>query len=237
MIKTINWNGKELHTIEWKVSNEIEWCFFGKEIVSILNYKLDAKTTSNKYVKKYCDEDEIIEVKSKELLENLNPSELGGFEIGRKGEQLLLETGVYSLILSSPMEEAKEFKRFVKKLLKQLREKAGLEQYEAFRMMDKQVQLNVQKIVAEIGDLDNGGKNCIVMNNNVNKLISCELFGFDKPLTKGEMETHAKMMLIDRQEVLTKYADYILVCDGSHRKAYEMTTKWIKFKYGHLLAS
>lgn len=237
MVKTIIWNDNELHTIEWEINGEIEWCFFGKEIVRLLGYKLDSKTTSTKYINKYCDEDELINIKSKELKEILNPSEMGGFKIGRKGEQIITETGVYSLIFDSPLPQAKEFKKFVKQLLKELRAKAGLEQYEAFRMLDKKVQLNIQKIVAEVGDLENGGKNCIVTNNNVNRLISCELFGFNKPVSKPEMEKHAKMMLIDRQEVLQKYADYLVVCDGSHTKAYIMTKKWIKFKYGHLLVS
>lgn len=236
MVKEVNWNGKILHTIEWE-SEGVEWMFFGSEVISLLEYKLDSKTTYAKYIKKFCDEEEYISVKLSELKENLNPPDLDGLDIGRKGDMLISEIGLYSLILSSPMDKAKEFKKFVKTLLKQLREKSGLEQYEAFRMMDKKVQLNIQKIVAEVGDLDNGGKNCIVTNNNVNKLISCELFGFNKPLNKSEMEKHAKMMLIDRQEVLTKYADYLIASDGSHTKAYELTSKWIKFKYGHLLAS
>ena len=187
MIKTVNWNGNELHCIEWMVDGEVEWCFLGKEVVATLGYEL-SKNSYTKYTKRFCDEDEVIKVKSKELNDKMNNSKMDLFEINRKGEELLTELGVYSLILDSPLPEAKEFKKFVKQLLKQLREKSGLEQFEAFRMMDKQVQLNVQKVVAEIGDLDNGGKNCIVMNNNVNKLISCEWFGFNKPLNKAEME-------------------------------------------------
>lgn len=236
MIKTVNWNGNELHCIEWMVDGEVEWCFLGKEVVATLGYEL-SKNSYTKYTKRFCDEDEVIKVKSKELNDKMNNSKMDLFEINRKGEELLTELGVYSLILDSPLPEAKEFKKFVKQLLKQLREKSGLEQFEAFRMMDKQVQLNVQKVVAEIGDLDNGGKNCIVMNNNVNKLISCELFGFNKPLNKAEMEAYEPAMMIDRQEVLNKYMDYIIASDGSHKKAYELCSKWIKFKYGHLLVS
>lgn len=234
MIKTVNWNGNEIHCIEWLIDGEVEWCFLGKEVVSVLGYEL-SKNSYTKYTKRFCDEDEVIKVKSKELNGKMNNSKMDLFEINRKGEELLTELGVYSLILDSPLPEAKEFKKFVKQLLKQLREKSGLEQFEVFRMMDKQVQLNVQKVVAEIGDLDNGGKNCIVMNNNVNKLISCELFGFNKALSKAEMEKYEPTMMIDRQEVLNKYMDYIIASDGSHKKAYELCNKWIKFKYGHLL--
>lgn len=243
MIKTVNWNGNELHCIEWLIDGEVEWCFIAKEVHRVLGYsKNDYKTrgtskTIGRDLARHCDSDEYLNIKSKELKEKLNVTETEVFEIGRKGETLLLETGVYGLILGSELPEAKEFKKFIKQLLKQLREKSGLEQFEAFRMMDKQVQLNVQKVVAEIGDLDNGGKNCIVMNNNVNKLISCELFGFNKALSKAEMEKYEPAMMIDRQEVLNKYMDYIIASDGSHKKAYELCSKWIKFKYGHLLVS
>ena len=236
MVKIVDWNGSKLHCIEWKVDGEIEWCFFGKEVVQVLGYQLNQKTTAEKYIKKYCDEEDIIKVKAKELREYPNPSNLEGFEIGRKGESLLLETGVYELILNSNLPQAKEFKKFVKQLLKQLREKAGLEQFEMFRMMDKQIQLNVQKVIAEVGDLESGAKNCIRANLAVNELISCELFKFNEPLNKSEMEKYAPMMLVDRQEVQNKYMDYLIASDGSHKKAFELTSKWIRFKYGHLVA-
>lgn len=239
MIKTVNWNGNELHCIEWLIDGEIEWCFIAKEVHRVLGYdklkyeKEGYSKNISRDLKQHCDEEEYFKVKYKEL----SSSEIEDLKISKQGETFIKEIGVYGLILGSELPEAKEFKRFVKQLLKQLRERSGLEQFEVFRMMDKQVQLNVQKVVAKIGDLDNGGKNCIVMNNNVNKLISCELFGFNKALSKAEMEKYEPAMMIDRQEVLNKYMDYIIVSDGSHKKAYELCSKWIKFKYGHLLVS
>ena len=50
------------------------------------------------------------------------------------------------------------------------------------------------------------------------------------------MEKYAPMMLVDRQEVQNKYMDYLIVSDGSHKKAFELTSKWIRFKYGHLVS-
>lgn len=237
MIKTVNWNGTELHCIEWMIAEQIEWYFFGSEIVNLLEYKDNFNTVlngNNKTKAKVRDKYKL-KISSKEYKLKVGESPI--FEIGRKGDVLVSEIGVYELIMKSDMSMAEDFQEFVFDLLKQLREKTGLEQFEAFRMMDKQVQLSVQKIVAEVGDLDNGGKNCIVTNNNVNKLISCELFGFNKPLSKGEMEKHQTCMLIDRQEVLQKYADYLIAADGSHTRAYELCSKWIKFKYSNLLVS
>ena len=234
MIKTVEWNGEELHCVEWLVDGEVEWCFFGSEVVKVLGYDLSGKHSATEYTKKYCDEDEIIKVKAKEFKEKLNTLELGVFEIGRKGDELLLEVGVYSLILSSPMPKAKEFKKWVKQTIKQLREKSGLEQWELWRMLDKEHQKSVHDILVDVGDLDSG-INCIRGNQNVNKIISCELFGFNKPLKKGEMEKHEKCMLIDRQEALQRYADFLLASNGSHTEAYELCTKWIKYKYKDLL--
>lgn len=235
MIKTENWNGNILHTIEWNINGEIEWCFFGKEVVKLLEYKDKPSTVilGNTKTKAKVKKKNRIKITNKEYKMKVGESPL--FDIGRKGDILITELGIYELIMKSDMPLAEEFQDWVFKLLKQLRENAGLEQYEAFRMMDKEIQIDISKTVAEIGNLDNGGRNCIVMNNNVNKLISCELFGFNKPLTKKEMEKYAKMMLIDRQEVLKQYCNYMIAAEGSHTKAYNMTSKWIKFKYGHLL--
>lgn len=240
MIKTVEWNGEELHCVEWLLDDEVEWCFIAREVHKVLGYsKNDYKTrgtskTLKRDLERHCDEGEYIEVKNKELTERLNVTELGTFEIGRKGEILLSETGVYGLIFGSELEEAKEFKKWVKQTIKQLREKSGLEQWELWRMLDKEHQKSVHDILVDVGDLD-GGINCIKGNQNVNKIISCELFGFNKPLKKGEMEKHEKCMLIDRQEALQKYADFLLACNGSHTKAYELCIKWIKYKYKDLL--
>lgn len=237
MIKTVNWNGNELHCIEWLIDGEVEWCFLGSQVVKLLQYKDNYSTVimGNTKTKAKIRDKYKIKVSKKEI--EMNIGESPSLELSRKGDILITELGVYELIMKSDMPLAEDFQDFVFSLLKQLREKSGLKQFEAFRMMDKQVQLNVQKVVAEIGDLDNGGKNCIVMNNNVNKLISCELFGFNKALSKAEMEKYEPAMMIDRQEVLNKYMDYIIASDGSHKKAYELCSKWIMFKYRHLLVS
>lgn len=233
MVKTVDWNGNELHCIEWMVNGELEWCFLGKEVVGVLGYEL-GKNSYTKYTKRFCDEDEIIKVKSKDLIDKLNNSKMDLFEINRKGEELVTELGVYSLVLDSPLPEAKEFKKWVKNLIKSFREKSGLEQWNMWRMLDKEHQKTVNSIVMEVGDKE-GKVNCIITNNAVNKIISCDLFKFNKPLKKGEMEQYEKMILVDREEVLQKYADNLVINDGSHTKAYDTTRKWLLYKYKHLL--
>lgn len=229
MLKTVNWNNKELHTIQWLVEGEMEWVFFGREVVEALEYDLK-KNTYTRYMSRYCSEDEIIKVKYSELSEELNKSDLDLFKIGRKGEWLITETGVYSLIFGSNMPEAIEFKRWVKQTIKSLREKTGLEQWQLWRMTDKLYQKKASEIIADGGNREPKVDN-VIANNNVNKIVSCTIFGFNEPLSKKEMEEYSKEMMECRQEVLNKYAENLIMCDGSHTEAKELTEKWISYKY------
>lgn len=229
MLKTVNWNNKELHTIQWLVEGEMEWVFFGREVVDALEY--DVQTTPyTKYMSRHCSEDEIIKVKAKELGEILNNVELELFKIGRKGEWLITETGVYSLIFGSNMPEAIEFKRWVKQTIKSLREKTGLEQWQLWKMTDKLYQKKASEIIADSGNR-NAKVDNVIANNNVNEIVSCIVFGFNEPLSKKEMEEYSKEMMECRQEILNKYAENLVMCDGSHTEAKKLTEKWITYKY------
>lgn len=229
MLKIVSWNNKELHTIQWLVEGEMEWVFFGREVVEALEY--DVQTTPyTKYMSRHCSEDEIIKVKAKELGEVLNNAELELFKIGRKGEWLITETGVYSLIFGSNMPETIEFKRWVKQTIKSLREKTGLEQWQLWRMTDKLYQKKASEIIADSGNR-NAKVDNVIANNNVNEIVSCTIFGFNEPLSKKEMEEYSKEMMECRQEVLNKYAENLVMCDGSHVEAKKLTEKWITYKY------
>ncbi len=183
MLKTVSWNNNESHTIQWLVEGEMEWVFFGREVVEALEYDLSGKHSYTEYITKFCDDEEIFKVKAKELNENLNTLDLRGFKIGRKGEWLITETGVYSLIFGSNMPEAIEFKRWVKQTIKSLREKTGLEQWQLWRMTDKLYQKKASEIIADGGNR-NAKVDNVIANNNVNEIVSCTIFGFNEPLTK-----------------------------------------------------
>lgn len=101
MLKTVSWNNKELHTIQWLVEGEMEWVFFGKEVIDALEYDLRNTHSYTKYISKYCSEDEIIKVKAKELKELLKYDDDTLVNIGRKGEWLITETGIVRLIGNS----------------------------------------------------------------------------------------------------------------------------------------
>ena len=83
--------------------------FLGKELVEKLGYKIDGTTSYSKYVKQYCDKEDYMKMNNSGL-------ELFGIsDSGRKGEYLVNESGMYSLILESDLPSAKNFKRWVTK--------------------------------------------------------------------------------------------------------------------------
>jgi prophage antirepressor-like protein len=123
--------------------------------------------------------------------------------VNNRGEYFVTETGLYGLILGSRKKEAKDFKKWAKQTIRQLREKAGIEAYEAFRMMDKEVQKKCSTFIAENGNIGEAEDN-IIMNKNVNELTS-RIYKIEPPVKKGEMEKYHPEMLIDRQKVLNDY--------------------------------
>lgn len=91
----------------------------GKDVTEKLGYDL-ATNSYSKYIKQYCDEEDYMLMKK---------SDLDLFKIsntGRKGEYLINESGLYSLILSSKLPNAKKFKRWVtSEVLPQIRKTGG----------------------------------------------------------------------------------------------------------------
>jgi prophage antirepressor-like protein len=84
------------------VKNEAGDIFFiGKEVVNVLGYQNTAET-----INKFVDDEDKIKMNNSDLL-------LLGIDSGRKGETLISESGLYSLVLSSKIEGAKAFKRWV----------------------------------------------------------------------------------------------------------------------------
>lgn len=106
---------------------------------------------------------------------------------------VISEFGIYSLIFSSKMPQARDFQRWTYKVLKQLRLTAGLEGYQAFRMLDKRVQQQSMARLEALNDVD-----YIKANTITNKAISNK-YGLAKMVKKADM---TPAMLKDRPGVL-----------------------------------
>ena len=84
--------------------------FAGKDVVEALGYDL-SKNTYNKYMKRFCDEEDYILIDSKTQVQN--GLEFDYKQLGQRGGYLVNESGLYSLVFGSDLPEAKKFKRWV----------------------------------------------------------------------------------------------------------------------------
>ncbi|MFL1421392.1 BRO-N domain-containing protein [Staphylococcus ureilyticus] len=115
---------------------------------------------------------------------------------------ILSETGIYESIWNSRRDEAQEFKKWVKQVIKELRQSIGLKQHEVFHLMDKQHQRKAMDVLQK--GLSNPNKiSYMKCQTVVNKCVST-LFGYDKALKKDQM---SEDMLIIRQQILDDTVD------------------------------
>ena len=122
---------------------------------------------------------------------------------GRMQEMILIdEFGIYDTIFRSNKPEAKDFKRWVYGMLKDLRESTGLKGFEVFRMLDKEHQKEMMR------ELQSGLRHpvrvdFIKANTIANKAISNK-HGFPKMVKKDEMTPE---MLKEREPILEDTVD------------------------------
>ena len=181
-IKTENWNGHEIRF----VLHDGEWWAVLKDITTALN--LTAKGINQRL--------------SKEVISNYPLSTPGGTQ-----EMLIVnEIGIYDAIFSSRKPEAREFKRWVYSMLKELRQATGLEGFQIFRMLDKEHQKEaMQKLKAGLHSPVR--VDFIKANTIANKAISNK-YGFPKMIKKGDMSPD---MLVVRQGALEDTVELMTV--------------------------
>lgn len=106
---------------------------------------------------------------------------------GQNREVIIInEFGTYDLVFSSKLPKAKEFKRWVFEIIKKLRQSAGLEGFETFRLLDKQHQ---KQAMHEFNTgLNNQATEVDYIKANMiaNKAVSNQ-YGHPKLIKKGEM--------------------------------------------------
>ena len=179
-MKIENWNGHQIRFIEIKG----EWFAVLKDVCDALGLR------SKKTVERL--EDEVL--KRGVTVEDTS---------GRMQEMILIdEFGIYDTIFRSNKPEAKDFKRWVYGMLKDLRESTGLKGFEVFRMLDKEHQKEMMK------ELQSGLRHpvrvdFIKANTIANKAISNK-HGLPKMVKKDEMTPE---MLKEREPILEDTVD------------------------------
>ena len=196
-VKTEKWMDCKIRFIWYKE----EWYAVARDVATALNYI----NTSDmlRYVK---DEDEKSEMhltkqgkRADAFVENFK-------DFSKVSKMLLLtESGIYEAVWNSPRPEAKEFKKWVKQMLKQLRQSSGLEGFQIFRMMDKEHQ---KETMAKLHQslLQPTKVNFIKANTIANKAVSSR-HGHMKSLKKNQMTPE---MLIDREPILADTVDLMI---------------------------
>jgi len=110
---------------------------------------------------------------------------------------IINEQNIYRLIFKSRKPEAEQFQDWVYNMLKQLRQAAGLEGFQIFRMLDKEHQKEAMAKLKEA--LRNPIRVDFIKANTIaNKAVS-NMFGLPRMIKKGNMTPD---MLVARQCVL-----------------------------------
>lgn len=179
MIKQI-FNDKEIRFIE---KDDEYWAVTG-DVAKVLGYS----QTSN--MLRMIDKEDV-------TTHNVKVTSNSKFASKTQPVSVISEYGIYEAIWNSRRDEAREFKKWVKKVIKELRQATGLKGYEAFRMIDKQKQKEVMAIIQRAHKSDKQ-INYIKANTIANKAVSTA-FGYKKMISKEEMTPD---MLEVRQVIL-----------------------------------
>ena len=129
--------------------------------------------------------------------------------LGRQQEMLIVsEYGIYEVIFRSNKPEAKDFRKWVYKMLSELRKASGYEGFEIFRMLDKEHQKEMMKKLQE-GLKSPTRVDFIKANTIANKAVSLK-HGYPKMVKKADM---APGMLKDREPILADTVELMSVKD------------------------
>ena len=140
-----------------------------------------------------------------ELISNMVVSD----SLGRQQEMLIVnEYGIYDTVFQSRKKEAKNFRKWVYKMLSELRKASGYEGFEIFRMLDKEHQKEMMKKLQE-GLRSPARVDFIKANTIANKAVSLK-HGYPKMIKKADM---APEMLKDREPILADAVELMAVKD------------------------
>jgi len=180
-MKTEVWNGHEIRFVE----RDGEWWAVAKDVSDALAYR-DAYNMT-----RYLDGEE---------KGTLNVSTLGG----NQDMTVISESGIYEAIFNSRKPEAKEFKRWVKQIIKSLRQATGLEGFQIFRMLDKEHQKQAMERL-HIGFEDVGRSDYMQANEIANTVTS--MMYNSRTLKKNEMPPE---WLPQRQQILDEVVNLMV---------------------------
>ncbi|EMF0045815.1 MAG: Bro-N domain-containing protein [Enterococcus canintestini] len=182
-MKTENWNGHEIRF----VNINDEWWAVAKDVAEALGYP-ETNAMTKRLEKSDLMSDKLSGMNMKSVLVN--------------------EFGIYDAVFGSHKKEAKEFKRWIFDIIKELRQSTGLEGFQVFRMLDKEHQKSAMQNLKK--SLRNPVRVDFIKANVIaNKAVSNK-HGFPKMIKKAEMTPD---MLVERQEILDSTVELMGIKD------------------------
>ncbi len=174
-IRTENWLGHDIRFVEKAPS---EWWAVAKDVANALGYRDAFNMTRNLDAEEQSTHKVSMDTTSRKMT-------------------VISETGIYEAIFNSQRPEAKDFKKWVKQVLKDIRKSTGLEGFQIFRMLDKEHQKEAMQQL-KVSLRNPVRVDFIKANTIANKAVSSR-YGHPKMIKKEQMTPD---MLVVRQEVL-----------------------------------
>lgn len=165
-LRVENWNGNLIRF----VGSDDDWKAIATDISQALDY-----TSTNHMLRR---------IPKKYQFKKLVPR--NGISGQGRVFTLLTEPGIYKAVFGSHKPEAEQFQDWVYSVIQQLRKQAGLQGYQAFRMLDKQVQKQAMARLDAYNEVD-----YIKANSITNKAIANK-YGLPKMISKREMTPEMK---------------------------------------------
>ncbi|MBG9368183.1 BRO family protein [Streptococcus sp. NLN64] len=180
-MKTEQWNGYPIRFVD----HEGEWWAVAKDITDALGIKNTGQALAN--------------------LKGISKT----YTLTNRGTQKVLiidEKSIYRLVFKSRKKEAEQFQDWVFEVIKNLRQAAGLEGFEVFRMLDKEHQKQAMKRLSD--GLEHAQQVDLIKANTIaNKAVS-NLYGLPKMVKKNAM---SEAMLKDREQILDDTVELMTV--------------------------
>lgn len=182
-MKTELWNGYKIRFVEVKG----EWYGLAKDISDALGYR-DANSMTKRIDIKYLVYAKMADMNQRYLV--------------------ISEFGIYKAVFGSHKPEAEQFQEWIFGVIKELRQSAGLEGFEVFKLLDKQHQKQaMSKLSRSINQPTS--TDFIKANTIANKAIANK-YGRKKMIPKRSMTPG---MLVDREKVLDETVQLMAMKD------------------------
>lgn len=199
MIKVERWLSHDIRFVK----KDDEWQAIAKDIADALEYSTNNRMLERidkKYQDSYLITDEDIS-KIQEMHENGVYIE----NFSNRNYTTLTELGIYKAIMRSNKPQANEFQEWIYNTIKQIRQAQGLEQYQVFKLMDKEHQ---KKAMQQLKDgLNKPTKAHYIKANQITNKALKLLYNLDKTPSKKDLTTE---QLAKREEILNATIQLII---------------------------